>query len=73
MNLADNDLLTPLNIACDNGRVEVVKYLLQQPTISLSINKKDKWNDSPFDTATKQNHTEIVRLLTAAGAQKSAQ
>jgi hypothetical protein len=66
INQEDEDLVTPLNIACDEGKIEIVKLLLEQPNIDL--NKKDKWNDSPLSSAAKNNHKEIVQLLKNAGA-----
>ena len=74
VNRADNvDLVTPLNIACANGEVDVVKYLLQQPTISLSLNKNDQWNNSPLDSALQNQHNEIAQLLQEASAIQSVQ
>jgi hypothetical protein len=42
------------------------RELLQQPNIDL--NKEDDWNDSPLDCATENNHTDVIQLLTNAGA-----
>ena len=58
---------TGLITASYEGHVEIVRLLIQQPNIDL--NKKDDWNDSPLEGARKKNHTEIVQLLTDAGAQ----
>ena len=57
---------TPLNWASYQGHVEVVRLFLSQPNIDL--NKKDDWNKTALGWATQKNCTEIVQLLTEAGA-----
>jgi hypothetical protein len=53
-------------MAALKGHVEVVRLLLQQPNIELN---KKSYGKSPLGWATQMNHTEIIQLLTDAGAQ----
>jgi ankyrin repeat protein len=57
---------TPLFIASMNGHIDMVRLLLQQPNID--IQKKTTRGDTAIGMATQKNHTEIVQLLTNAGA-----
>jgi ankyrin repeat protein len=61
------DGITPLYMASIHGKVEVVRLLLSQPNID--INKLSTRGDSALGMATQYNHTEVVQLLTEAGAQ----
>ena len=49
------------------GHGEVVRLLLSQPNIDL--NKKDDWGTTALGIAKEKNNTEVVQLLTEAGAQ----
>jgi hypothetical protein len=62
----DHKNRTPLRIACHQGHAPVVRLLLQQPNINLN---KQAFGKSPLESATKNNHVEIVQLLVDAGAQ----
>ena len=48
------------------GQMEIVSLLLSQPNIQL--NQSGRGN-SALGWATQNNHTEVVQLLTEAGAQ----
>ena len=62
INKARDDGATPLNVASQNGHVEVVRMLLEQGAdIHLS------WQgQTPLQTARQRNHAEIARLLELA-------
>jgi ankyrin repeat protein len=57
---------TPLIMACYDGHMEIVRLLVQQSNIRL--NQSGRGN-SALGWATQKNHTEIIQLLTEAGAQ----
>ena len=54
---------TPLNIAAYRGHIDVVRLLLQQPNIDITIADED---GTPKQSAQKRGHTEIVKLLKEA-------
>ena len=66
MNKHNNQDATPLFIASINGKVEVVRLLLSQPNIDTNKNPDGY---SALGMAAQNNHTEVVQLLTKAGAQ----
>ena len=57
---------SPLHAAAHFGHVEVVKLLLSHSDID--IDAKDDFGRVPLVFARRQNHTEIVQMLTLAGA-----
>lgn len=66
-NLLDNDKRTPLNRAACNGRVEVVRLLLEQePAIYKSVNAADLDGSTPCHHACRNGHIEVLRLLLAS-------
>ena len=54
VNCADYDKRTPLHLAAAEGKVEVVKFLLEKGAIST----KDRWNNTPLDDI---NNKELVK------------
>jgi glutaminase len=59
-NIADYDGRTPLHLAASEGQIEVVKHLI---TKEVSLNPKDRWENTPLDDAIKSNHKDIQILL----------
>ena len=57
----DNDSLTPLYHACDKGKTETLKLLLEEG--GVDINAQDTYGWSALIRATQQEHSEVVRLL----------
>ena len=51
---------TPINVAADGGRLEVVQFLLSK---GADCTIKDKWGDTPLESARGQGHHEVVALL----------
>jgi len=66
VNQAANDGQTALSKSSQKGRTDVVRLLLQQPNIDVNAGA-ERW--PPLKLAKHFNHTEIVQLLTDAGAQ----
>ena len=59
---------TPLYVACERGRLEVVKLLLEH---NANVNLKSRYG-SPIQAAAEMGHEEIVKLLLARGAKVEA-
>ena len=62
---ASNIGYIPLGRSCQCGRLEIVRLLLQQPNIDANKGPEG-W--SPLALAKPDKHTEIIQLLTTAGA-----
>jgi len=58
----DYDKRTPLHLACSNGHLNIVKYLIENCNIK-NINLKDRWNGTPLDDAIREKHDNIVSYL----------
>ncbi len=59
----DYDNRTPLHLACSNGHLNVVKYLIEQGNLK-DINPIDRWGGTPYDDAVRENHVEVTKYLT---------
>ena len=63
-NVVDEDGYTPLHEACLNGRVETVKFLLENSKEKgIDIEKKSNDQKSPFELAKECEDNEIVELF----------
>ena len=51
---------TPLHYACENGHVEVVKYILDQIE---DKNPRDKWGRPPLWYAAKFCHVDVLKCI----------
>ena len=51
---------TPINIAADGGKVEVVRFLLSK---GADCTIKNDWGYTPVTNAKAQGHTAVVELL----------
>ena len=60
LNAADYDGRTPLHLACAEGQVEAVKYLLQQDVCSTP---KDRWGNTPLTDAKRHEQTAVQALF----------
>ena len=62
----NNDGDTCLTIAAYFGHTETVRYLVGLPEVD--VNHRDANNNTALHLAVEQNHTDVVQLLIAAGA-----
>lgn len=63
----DYDLRTPMHLSAAEGRLEIVRLLLEN---SVSANTRDRWGSSPLDEAEIGNHSDVADLLKQHGAEK---
>ena len=62
---ADYDGRTALHIACSEGHLAVVKYLI---TNGASVHARDRYGHVPLDDAIRFNHHDVIEMLIRAGA-----
>jgi hypothetical protein len=60
LNRGDYDLRTPLHLACAEGHVPAVLYLLEQ---KVNPNPVDRFGRSPVDDAVLHKHEEVITLM----------
>ena len=65
INKGNSNGATPLYIACKNGYIEVVKYLVEH---GVDINKKDINGATTLYIAYENGHIEVVKYLVEQGA-----
>lgn len=58
----------PLTSAAENGNLELVKLLLSNPKIDVNRTNPNVNDKTALQKATEEGHTEIIKLLEAAGA-----
>jgi len=61
----DYDNRTALHLAASNGHYNVIKYFIEQ---EINLNPIDRWGGTPLDDATREDHTDIIKLLQDNGA-----
>ena len=61
----NQDGRTALHVACREGHLETVQYLLHQ---GASVHVKDRNGVTPLLDAVKEKHTSIIGLLIKSGA-----
>jgi ankyrin repeat protein len=54
---SDYDGRTPLHLACEEGHLEVVKYLV---SVGADINCQDRWGTTPMRGALTSHHRGIL-------------
>ncbi|XP_065081153.1 glutaminase liver isoform, mitochondrial isoform X2 [Ochlerotatus camptorhynchus] len=59
--LSDYDGRTALHLACSEGHLECVKFLIEH--CGVSHNVKDRWGNSPLDEAETFGHIEVSEYL----------
>ena len=60
-----HDLTTPLHLACQKGKVDVVRLLLDK---GAAVDRADKDGATPLWIACCKGHVDVVRLLLDKGA-----
>jgi len=63
--MADYDGRTALHIACCEGHVDMVKYLLD---LGAPVHVRDRYGDTPLDDAVMFRRATIVSMLRQTGA-----
>jgi len=58
INIEDENGTTPLYFACEEGHIEVVKYLVKQ---GANINKRNNDGITPLSIACQERHIEVVK------------
>ena len=59
--MGDYDNRTALHLACCEGHISCVKFLID--VCKVDINIKDRWGNTPLDEAMKTNNTMAINLL----------
>ncbi len=60
LNVADYDARTALHLACCEGKMDVVRWLIEHDASPLV---KDRWGHTPLDEAHKYGHRDIIHYL----------
>ncbi|CAN1157450.1 Protein SENSITIVITY TO RED LIGHT REDUCED 1 [Linum perenne] len=63
-NLSDYDKRTALHLASSEGRVEIVRLLIEK---GASVNSLDRWGRTPLSDARSFGHVEICKILESGG------
>ena len=53
----------PLHLACEYGRVEVVKYLLTLPPVMRTVNQRVGYDGSAIELACRGGHLSVIKVL----------
>eukprot|EP00092_Neocalanus_flemingeri_P096383 GFUD01122693.1.p1 GENE.GFUD01122693.1~~GFUD01122693.1.p1 ORF type:complete len:277 (-),score=80.29 GFUD01122693.1:72-902(-) len=61
MNMSDYDDRTPLHLACCEGYIGCVRFLLETCKVNLDV--QDRWGSTPLEEARKTNNMRVVALL----------
>jgi len=65
-NVCDYDQRTAIHLASSNGKLEVVRYLIEE--MHADHSPKDRWGGTPLDDAFRHSHLPLVDYLTTKGA-----
>lgn len=61
LSIADYDGRTPLHLACSEGKLAIVQFLIEK--CNCSLEKKDRWGNTPLDDCIRENHPDISSYL----------
>eukprot|EP00966_Prymnesium_polylepis_P094797 2195072-Prymnesium_polylepis.1 len=68
MNTGDYDKRTAMHLAASKGRLEVVRFLIEEAGAKHS--PADRWGGTPLDDATRHEHTHVIDFLKSKWAKK---
>eukprot|EP00966_Prymnesium_polylepis_P207020 4795638-Prymnesium_polylepis.3 len=69
LGIGDYDKRTAIHLAASEGRLEVVKFLIEEAGANHS--PADRWGGTPLDDATRHAHTQVIDYLKSKGAKAS--
>ena len=61
MNIGDYDRRTALHLACSEGHMSSIRFLVE--VCSVDINIKDRWGCTPLEEARKSNNRVVAQYL----------
>ena len=61
MNIGDYDRRTALHLACSEGHMSSIRFLVE--VCSVDINIKDRWGCTPLEEAKKNNNATVIKYL----------
>jgi len=73
---SDYDQRTPLHLACSEGHVQVVRYMIRlarnDPDCADLLSPEDRWGRSPLDDAISGEHKDVQKLMRKYKARRGA-
>ena len=67
VNAADYDKRTAMHLAASEGKLKVVRLLVDE--LKADHSPRDRWGGTPMNDATRHQHLDVVDYLRSAGAQ----
>ena len=61
MDLGDYDNRTALHLACSEGHIACVRFLIE--ICNVDINVRDRWGNTPLEEAKKSNNLKVIAVL----------
>ena len=61
MDLGDYDNRTALHLACSEGHIASVKFLVE--ICNVDVNVRDRWGNTPLEEAKKSNNLKVIAVL----------
>ena len=58
---SDYDGRTCLHLACSEGHIDIVKFLMDNGI--MNVNPVDRWGNTPYDDALRGENKELIELL----------
>ena len=61
MNLGDYDNRTALHLACSEGHISCVRFLIEICNVDIQV--RDRWGNTPLEEAKKSNNMKVIAIL----------